>query len=196
MLYKFFHSKKGFTSIELMIVVVVLGILTAVAVPLFATGLKKQKQNDCRNQCTVIQSAVQQAMYGMMDNGRRQNSINIAIWPDGPNKVQYNPDAGHIKLKIADSYKYTYYTPLNEKLTLGQIRGGYNPEYTKESCEYTGKFLKKQKLEKVPFYTYLYNAEIPVCPFADYENDKTEDDYVYCIFSDGTVYCTCPECNE
>ena len=196
MLYRFFHSKKGFTTMELLTVVVVLGILTAIAVPVFGAGLKNQKQKDCRNQCVVIQSAVQQAMVGMMDNGRKQETISIATWPDGPNKVHYNPDAGHVKLKIDDSYKYTYYTPLNDKLTLGQIRGGYNPDYTKESCELTGKYLKKKIYEKTPFYSYLANMEIPVCPFADYENDTTEDDYVYCIFWDGTVYCTCPQCNE
>ena len=188
----FLCSKKGFTLIEIMVVVIVLGILTAISVPMFGNVLKKQKQNDCRNQCTVIQSAVQQAMYGMIDNGRKQDKINIALWADGANKIQYNPN-GQIKFNIDESYNYTYYTPLNESLTLGQIRGGYNPDYSKESCEMTGKYLKKQKLENVEFYKYLDNAEIPVCPFAD---DTNSQGYYYCIFADGTVCCTCPDCNE
>lgn len=192
-MFRFLCSKKGFTLVELLIVITVLGILVAIAVPIFSASLKKQRQDDCRNQCLVIETAIQQAMYGMMDNGRKQNNIGIATWPDGDNKVHYDPDAGHIKLKIDDEFKYTFYTPLNETLTLGQIRGGYNPDYSKESCELTGKYLKKQKLENVPFYTFLDNQEIPVCPFAD---DTNSQGYYYCIFSDGTVCCTCPECNE
>lgn len=192
MLYKLFLSKKGFTMVEILIVVLVLGILTAIAVPVFSLSLKKQRQDDCRNQRLVIETAVQQAMYGMIDNGRKQDKINIALWADGANKIQYNPN-GQIKFNLDESYNYTYYTPLNESLTLGQIRGGYNPDYSKESCELTGKYLKKQRLENVAFYTYLDNMEIPVCPFAD---DTNSQGYYYCIFADGTVCCTCPDCNE
>ena len=75
MLYKFFLSKKGFTLVELLVVVTILGVITAIAVPVFSAGLKKQRQDDCRNQRLVIQSTIQQAMYGMIDNGRRQEKI-------------------------------------------------------------------------------------------------------------------------
>ena len=192
MLYKFLNNKKGFTLVEILVVVVVLGVLTSIAIPSFTGVLEKQRRDDCRNQRLVIETAVQQAMYGMIDNGRKQDKINIALWADGANKIQYNPN-GQIKFNIDESYNYTYYTPLNESLTLGQIRGGYNPDYSKESCEMTGKYLKKQKLENVEFYKYLDNAEIPVCPFAD---DTNSQGYYYCIFADGTVCCTCPDCNE
>ncbi len=194
-MFKFLCSKKGFTVVELGITVTVLGILTAIAIPAFYSGIKKQKQNDCRNQCIVIESTVQEVLYGMMDNGRKQERIGIAIWPDGVNKIQYNP-TGQIVFDIDSSYNYTYYTPLNTSLTIGQLRGGYNSDYSKESCESTGRYLKKERLANVAFYTYLSNAEIPVCPFANYENEDTADDYYYCIFEDGTVRCNCPECNE
>lgn len=199
MLYRFLISKKGFTMMEILIVVAVLGILVAVAVPIFDGSLKAQKRNDCRNQKLVIETAVKQAMYGMLDNGRRQEEINIASWPDGGQffKQQYNPNDTSLKLNVGSEYDYKYFTKLDNVLTLGKIRGGYRditryPDY-KDGCEMEDAFLKKQKLENVEFYKFLDNQEIPVCPFAD---DTNSQGYYYCIFFDGTVCCTCPECNK
>lgn len=201
MLYRFLSSKKGFTMMEILIVVIILGILVGVAVPVYTGVLNTQKRNDCRNQKLVIQTAVKQAMFGMMDNGKRQEEIAIPFWPDGGDlmKKQYRPDDPNFKLNVDSALNYKYYTKLDEAITLGDIRGGYRdinqyPDY-KDGCD-KGFYLKKQKLENVEFYKYLDNQEIPVCPFADYENEPTDDDYFYCIFYDGTVCCTCPECNE
>ncbi len=202
MLYRFLISKKGFTMMEMLIAVAVIGILVAVAVPIFDGSLKVQKRNDCRNQRLVLETAVKQAMYGMFDNGRRQEEIDIATWPDGGQffKKQYNPNDTSLKLNVDAGHNYKYFTKLDDKLTLGKIRGGYRdinqyPDY-RDGCEMQKRFLKKQKLENVEFYKFLDNQEIPVCPFADYENDDPNDDYYYCIFYDGTVCCTCPECNK
>lgn len=202
MLYRFLISKKGFTMMEMLIVVAVLGILVGVAVPIFDGSLKAQKRNDCRNQKLVIETAVKQAMYGMLDNGKKQDEISVATWADGGQffKKQYNPNDTSLVLNIGSEYDYKYFTKLDTVLTLGAIRGGYRdinqyPDY-KDGCEMQGAFLKKQKLENVEFYRFLDNQEIPVCPFADYENTSTDDDYYYCIFYDGTVCCTSPECNK
>ncbi len=198
MLYRYLSSKKGFTLIEMLVAVVILSILVSVAVPIFDASLKAQKRNDCRNQKLVIETAVKQAMYGMIDNGRRQEKIDIALWADGGEfyKKMYNPNDSSLKLNVSAEYNYKYFTKLDDKLTLGKIRGGYRdinqyPDY-KDGCD-KGFYLKKQKLENVEFYKYLDNQEIPVCPFAD---DTNSQGYYYCIFYDGTVCCTCPECNK
>ena len=48
MLSKFHRSQKGFTLIELMIVVVIIGILAALAIPRFMRATTKSKQSEAK----------------------------------------------------------------------------------------------------------------------------------------------------
>jgi prepilin-type N-terminal cleavage/methylation domain-containing protein len=48
-------NKKGFTLVELMIVVVILGILVAIAVPIFSSVTKNAKKKACASNIRIIE---------------------------------------------------------------------------------------------------------------------------------------------
>lgn len=67
-----FHNRKGFTLIELMIVVVIIGILAALAIPRFMKSTTKAKQSECKQilkQIYTMQHTYRQANNGYGDNG-------------------------------------------------------------------------------------------------------------------------------
>lgn len=59
-------NKKGFSLVELMIVVVIMGILIAVAIPLYGAIQDKAKNNTCKSNVDVIKqnAANYYAMHG------------------------------------------------------------------------------------------------------------------------------------
>ena len=52
-------NKKGFTLVELMIVVVILGILVAVAVPIFSAVTKNARKKSCKANMRVIKGNIE-----------------------------------------------------------------------------------------------------------------------------------------
>ncbi len=224
MLYRLFLSKKGITMVELLIVVVILSILIGVAVPTFGSLAKRKKKEDCRNQRIVIETAIEQAMFGMYDNGKRQKTVKN---PDQTivryaldftripteHKVTYAGDG--VNGNADDAYKgmeaLVFEDDINDKhnisgkdpFTLGDIRGGYRPEGIEdynEGCS-KGYYLKKSAMGDTMFYKYLSNQEIPMCPFSKFTDEDKTNDYYYYIFwdtieDDVKVICSCPDCNE
>ncbi len=57
------NNKKGFTLIELMIVVAIIGILAAIAIPKFADLINKAKEGSTKGALSSVRSAVQ-VYYG------------------------------------------------------------------------------------------------------------------------------------
>ena len=236
MLYRFLLSKKGYSFVEVLIVVVILGILVAVGVPIFVSGYRAQAVKDCNNQKTIISTLFGEVTAGMMDSGKTQSKVDFSRVPSG-RKTTYPGDG--VNGNKDDAYVgkscFLLTDDPNAAFTIGDIRGGYfgkdqwnqarnnenypggfgykypewpsgEPEseafensvatYKYElGCEY-GYYLKKKAMENEIFYLHFTNEEIPVCPFADFDNSSTTDDYRYYIFEDGTVFCTCPHCNE
>ncbi len=66
------HNRKGFTLIELMIVVVIIGILASLAIPRFMTASTRAKQSEARQllkQIYTMQHAYRQANNTYGDGG-------------------------------------------------------------------------------------------------------------------------------
>lgn len=68
-------SKKGFTLVELMIVVVILGILVAVAVPIFGAVTKNARIKSCKSNQRVIKGNMETYM---MTGGANGDAITLS----------------------------------------------------------------------------------------------------------------------
>ncbi len=91
-------SKKGFTLIELMIVVAIIGILAAIAIPKFADLIRKSGEGASKGNLGSLRSALS-IYYGDMEgqypmvassltiNGKYLSAIPVAKAP------QYHPDS-------------------------------------------------------------------------------------------------------
>lgn len=55
---KFINNQRGFTLVELMIVIVIVGILAAVAVPIYQANVKKAKMSECDAALGTIRTAL------------------------------------------------------------------------------------------------------------------------------------------
>ncbi len=72
-------NTKGFTLIELMVVVVIIGILAAIALPNFLSMQDRAKEAEVKSNCHAIQLAVEG--YKVLNAGAKPSTASIAIEP-------------------------------------------------------------------------------------------------------------------
>jgi type II secretion system protein G len=90
------YRKKGFTLMELLLVVVILGILAAVAIPRMAKSSGDAKANACKANIALINSQIEQwsisnsGQYPADQTGFTANIVgNKDLFPDGPPVCPY-----------------------------------------------------------------------------------------------------------
>jgi prepilin-type N-terminal cleavage/methylation domain-containing protein len=71
-------SRKGFTLVEIMIVVAIIALLAAIAVPGFLRARKRSQASRILNDLRMIDSAVDQ--YAIETNRKTGDSVGIADW--------------------------------------------------------------------------------------------------------------------
>ena len=82
-MFKFMKSKKGFTLVELMIVVVIMAILVAVAVPIFSAVTENARFKTCAGNRREIVSQVNSYMMGSVDGQQHTAAGDFKILSNG-----------------------------------------------------------------------------------------------------------------
>ncbi|MBE0447747.1 MAG: type II secretion system protein [Actinobacteria bacterium] len=103
MLSRFHRSEKGFTLIELLVVILIIGILVAIAVPVFAASRKSAQKRAC------------QANLRTLDGATETFNADNAIYPTGMGQLLNYNGTKYLKAEpkcpvpatgIPPSYKY------------------------------------------------------------------------------------------
>ncbi len=82
------RRERGFTLVEIMIVVLIIGILLAIAVPSFISARERSRANACRSNLRQIQAAKEQ--WAMANN---QGPTATPAWADlTPDFIQQQPN--------------------------------------------------------------------------------------------------------
>ncbi|MBU8895979.1 prepilin-type N-terminal cleavage/methylation domain-containing protein [Corallococcus sp. M34] len=84
---RFFRKKGGFTLIELMIVVAIIGILAAIAIPNFIRFQAKSKQSEAKTNLKALYTS-QKAYFGEKDK-YLSNYKTLGFTPEAGNRYSY-----------------------------------------------------------------------------------------------------------
>lgn len=111
-------EKNGFTLVELMIVVIILGILVAIAVPIYSVNVSRSQEKACRSNMAIIKKAATQ--YLMTYDGAELKDIfadgtstSVTVASEQEAKEKFTPeylsmfDGGRMPVPEGDVYTVT-----------------------------------------------------------------------------------------
>lgn len=206
MFFKIMRTRKGFTIVELLVVVAILGIIVAVGVPMYSSAAKMQKKKDCQNQRIIIETLVKEAMTGMMDNGKAQYKLVVRETtktkrnagdyaykndPSGAVIIDFSRDSAkaYTKKYVADKINGNGDDAYNEKpcfvleyenpFTLGALRGGYLDNAESYKYAIYGKIANNDGDLPDEYGYYLKKKDLKDVPFYTYFAQQGSDtDYI------------------
>ncbi|HOD02529.1 MAG TPA: type II secretion system protein [Clostridiales bacterium] len=117
-----FAKNKGFTLVELMIVVVIMAILVTVAVPVYMAVADNAEKRTCNNNCKSTSAILTHYMNGIMsDDGLPKSIPDFEIHNEGGSPVFYSPGGGAPTAEISDlgSWLLTKYQDTESACCIG-----------------------------------------------------------------------------
>ncbi|MDD4169476.1 MAG: prepilin-type N-terminal cleavage/methylation domain-containing protein [Desulfotomaculaceae bacterium] len=101
------RNRKGFTLVELMVVVVIIAVLTAIAVPVYTSSTKKAERSAVEANLRTIDGAISQ--YQAVNNGADPDNLGALVGtylqsePNGPGTASYKLGGDPLRAQVTST---------------------------------------------------------------------------------------------